>query len=122
MEIIRAKEAYAYSVLAKHNARHIMFDDLVLCFNKFVNEAACKGHTAIVFLWKDFDVNEEIATDEDAITEFLNNVIIAGYDAEFCYISPSAYNPCGIVVAWGENPSEDIRLMFVEHTEIYRGE
>lgn len=75
MEIIHAKEAYAHSILAQRNARRIMFDDLALCFNKFVNEAACKGLTAIIFRWKDFDVNEEIATDEDAITEFLNNVV-----------------------------------------------
>lgn len=122
MEIIHAKEAYAHSILAQRNARRIMFEDLALCFNKFVNEAANKGQTAIIFRWKDFDINEEIATDEDAVTEFLNNVIIAGYDAEFCYISPSAYNPCGVVVAWGENPAEDIRLMFLEHTEICRGE
>lgn len=122
MELIHAKEAYAHSILAQHNARHIMFEDLALCFNKFVNEAANKGKTAIIFRWKDFDANEEIATDEDAVTEFLNSVIVAGYDAEFCYTSPSAYNPCGVVVAWGENPTEDIRLMFLEHTEIYRGE
>lgn len=122
MEIIHAKEAYAHSILAQRNARRVMFEDLALCFNKFVNEAASKGQTAIIFRWKDFDANEEIATDEDAVTEFLNNVIVAGYDAEFCYISPSAYNPCGVVVAWGENPIEDIRLMFLEHTEICRGE
>ena len=122
MELIHAKEAYAHSILAQHNARHIMFEDLALCFNKFVNEAANKGKTDIIFRWKDFDDNEEIATDEDAVTEFLNSVIVAGYDAEFCYTYPSAYNPCGVVVAWGENPIEDIRLMFLEHTEIYRGE
>ena len=122
MELIHAKEAYMHSILAQHHARHIMFEDLALCFNKFVNEAANKGKTAIIFRWKDFDANEEIATDEDAVTEFLNSVIVAGYDAEFCYTSPSAYNPCGIVVAWGKNPPEDIRLIFLEHTEIYRGE
>lgn len=122
MEIIHAKEAYAHSILAQRNARRIMFEDLALCFNKFVNEAAGKGRTAIIFRWKDFDANEEIATDEDAVTEFLNNIFVAGYDAEFCYISPSAYNPCGVVVAWGENSTEDIRLMFLEHTEICRGE
>lgn len=123
MEIIHAKEAYAHSILAQRNARRIMFEDLALCFNRFVNEAATKGETVIVLRWKDFDMNEEIATDEEALYELLGNIIAAGYEAEFCYNSPSAYNPCGIVVAWGLQAQADITAMFGENSEIiYRGE
>ena len=87
MELIHAKEAYAHTVLAKRNARRVMFEDLALCFNKYVNEAAAHAETAILLRWRDFDINEELATDEEALTELLNNVMAAGYEAEFCYIS-----------------------------------
>ena len=123
MELIHAKEAYANTLIAKSKARRIMFEDLALCFNKYVNEAAARAETAILLRWRDFDINEELATDEEALTELLNNVMAVGYEAEFCYNSPSAYNPCGIVVAWGENAVDDIVDMFLKCAEtIYRGE
>lgn len=123
MELIHAKEAYAHTVLAKRNARRVMFEDLALYFNKYVNEAAAHAETAILLRWRDFDINEELATDEEALTELLNNVVAAGYEAEFCYVSPSAYNPCGIVVAWGDNATQDITDMFFKLSgTICRGE
>ena len=60
MELIHAKEAYANTLIAKSKARRIMFEDLALCFNKYVNEAAARAETAILLRWRDFDIGDII--------------------------------------------------------------
>lgn len=123
MEIIHAKEAYANAMLAKYQARRSMFERAAAAFNKIVIEAADRGEIAALLRWRDFDIDEELAVDEEALTELLNQIVASGYDAEFCYCSPVAFNPCGIVFAWGEYTLDAINEVFQNLTgEIYRGE
>lgn len=123
MELIHAKEAYANTLLAQRHTRRLMFEKLAMFFNKCINDASACCKTTCIIRWRDFDVNEEIATDEEATAELLENVVTAGYEVEFCYNSPSAYNPCGIVVAWGNNAEEELKEAF-ESVEgnLWRGE
>lgn len=112
MELILAKEAYANTLLAQVKAKRDLFSKFMLSFNKFVTNTYSRGESTFVLRWKDFDKTEELATNEDLLGEILNYVILAGYDVEFCYNGPSAYNPCGIIVAWGAEAEKDITVMF----------
>lgn len=123
MELIHADVAYANTLMARRDARKVMFNDLAIYFNSRINEVAAKGETACIIRWKDFDINEDLATDEEATTELIENIITAGYEAEFCYNSPSAFNPCGIVVGWGNDALNSIDVAFAAtQGELSRGE
>lgn len=123
MELIHADIAYANSLMARRNARKLIFDDLAIYFNSRINEVAAKGDTACIIRWQDFDINEDFATDDQLTTELIENIISAGYEAEFCYVSPSAYNPCGVVIGWGQDAKESINLLFLAvGNSLYRGE
>lgn len=123
MELIHAKEAYANTLLAQRKARRIMFNDLAIYFNSRINEVAANGETACIIRWRDFDINEELATDEEATVELIENIVAAGYEAEFCYNHPSAYNPCGIVIGWGEDAASSVALAFAAtEGELCRGD
>lgn len=123
MELIHAKEAYANTLLAQRKARSIMFNDLAIYFNSYVNEITAQGKFACLIRWQDFDMDENLATDEEALTELLENIVSAGYEVELCYNSPSAFNPCGLVIGWGNNALEAISSIFANmNGELWRGE
>lgn len=123
MELIHAKEAYANTLLAQRKARRIMFNDLAIYFNSRINEVAANGETACIIRWRDFDMDENLATDEEALTELLENVVSAGYEVELCYNHPSAFNPCGMVIGWGNNAADSINLAFAATMgELCKGE
>lgn len=123
MELISAKQAYANTLLSKRRARRIMFNDLAVYFNNRVNKVAAQGDSVCIIRWKDFDVDENLATDEEAVTELIENILSAGYEVELCYNSPAAYNPCGIVVAWGVDAIAAIDWAFCQvEGRLWRGE
>ena len=123
MELIHADIAYANSLMARRDARKLIFDDLAIYFNSRINEIAAKGETACIIRWRDFDINEDFATDEEAVTELLEHIISAGYEVELCYNHPSAFNPCGMVIGWGNNAADSIALAFAATMgELCRGE
>lgn len=123
MELIHAKEAYANTLLAQRKARRVMFSDLAIYFNSRINEVAALGETACIIRWRDFDMDENLATDEEALTELLENIISAGYEVELCYNHPSAFNPCGMVIGWGNNAADSIDLAFAATMgELCKGE
>lgn len=119
MELIKATEAYASTLLA----RRLKMEKLALYFNKVITEAAAKGNTTCIIRWKDFDMDEELATDEDTTIQLIESIVSAGYDAEFCYNNPYAFNPCGIVIAWGEETEKLLNEAFAQvDGQLYRGE
>lgn len=122
MNLINAKVAYANSLLAKHKKRRLIFNDLAIHFNNQVNKVSQKGEMATIFRWADFGLEEDFATEEELTAELLDGIIAAGYEAEFCYNGPSVYNPCGIVVGWGEEVESQIAKVFEETAGIYRGD
>ena len=123
MELIHAKEAYANTLLAQRKARRIMFNDLAIYFNSRINEVAANGETACIIRWRDFDMDENLATDEEALTELLENVVSAGYEVELCYNHPSAFNPCGMVIGWGNKAIDSIDFAFAATMgELCKGE
>lgn len=122
MELIHADFAFANTLRARRRKREILFDNLVICFNKTVDKAAKQGKNACVIQWCDFDIKEDYATDEEAVGELLDRILVAGYEVELCYCSSYAYNPCGIVVAWGLNALDAIHEIFDEEKNLYRGE
>ena len=122
MNLINADVAYANSLLARRKNRHLIFDDLAIHFNNQINKASKVGEMASIFRWADFGLEEDFATEEELTVELLENIIAAGYDAEFCYISPAAYNPCGIVVGWGKEAEVRIKWLIDETDGLYRGE
>lgn len=122
MELIHADFAFANTLRARRRKREVLFDNLVLYFNKAVDKAAKQGKNACIIRWKDFDIKEDYATDEEAVGELLDSILSAGYEVELCYISSNAYNPCGIAVGWGNSVDEAITEAFNMHTDLYRGE
>lgn len=122
MNLINADVAYANSLLARQKNRRLIFDDLAIYFNNQVNKNSKKGNMAIIFRWTDFGLNEDFATEEELTAELLENILAAGYEAEFCYCSPGAYNPCGIAVGWGKEAEERIKLLIEETAGLYRGD
>lgn len=122
MELIHAKVAHATSLLAETKSRAATFENMVKYFNKTVNETAAKGEYACVIRWKDFDLDESYATDCEASLELLSSIIGAGYEAAFCYCSSSCYNPCGVVVGWGEAPEQAIDDYFNYTEGLCKGE
>ena len=123
MEIIHADVAYANSLIARRNARHLMFTELAVYFNNCINKAAADGKTYCIIRWRDFDENEDLATDNEATIELIDNIIVAGYEVAFCYNSSTAFNPCGIVIGWGKEAKESIDIAFAEtEGELYKGE
>lgn len=122
MEIIHAKTAYSNTLLAEARHREHLFGLMVNCFNDKIRAASTEGETVCSILWKEFDMDENYATDCKATEELINTIIGAGYEAEFCYNSRTAYNPCGIVVAWGPDPQLSISDFFNFTNELYKGD
>ena len=69
MELIHADFAFANTLRARRRKREVLFDNLVLYFNKAVDKAAKQGKNACIIRWKDFDIKEDYATDEDIAAE-----------------------------------------------------
>lgn len=123
MKLIKANDAYANTLLVQQKAKQNMFNKFEAHFNKLVTDTANLGETAFALEWKEFDTSEELAINEDLMGALLDYIVLAGYEVELCYNSPSAFNPCGIVVAWGEKAEEDISVVFdLLDGLIWRGE
>ena len=122
MELIHADFAFANTLRARRRKREVLFDNLVICFNKVVDKTAKQGKNACAIQWRDFDIKEDYATDEEAVGELLDSILTAGYEVELCYNGAGVYNPCGIVVGWGNNALEAIREVFDNDDNLYQGE
>ena len=106
MDLLNADIATAHSLLARQKRRRKSFNDLAIHFNKVINDASAQGKFVVSLLWKDFGLAEEFCFEEELITELLEHIVSAGYEAELCYYTPYVSNPCGVVVAWGADAAK----------------
>lgn len=118
MEIIHAKTAYANTLLAEQH----LLDSMITCFNNKVRLASMEGKRVCHVLWKEFDIDENYATDCEATATLLDVLLGAGYDVEFCYNGRTVFNPCGVVAAWGPYSEGIIEEFFYNAEDLYRGE
>ena len=69
------------------------------------------------------EIYEIVAEEMSIPSELLENVVSAGYEVELCYNHPSAFNPCGMVIGWGNNAADSIDLAFAATMgELCKGE
>ena len=122
MELLNAKVVYASTLVAKQKTLDILLAKFANCFNKKVSEAAEKGLYCCSLRWREFDEEENFAIDDDAIEILLSSIYAAGYEVSFSYISPSAYNPCGVVIGWGPEAEKVVEDFFLQNSEICKGE
>ena len=123
MDLINARVAEATTLLCAEKVRRDLFSKFEVCFNRGIRKASEKERRSYAILWTEFDKSEEIIFEDDIIEELIDNIIAAGYEIAFCYNHPATYNPCGLVVAWGPNPMEEIDKFFkTNDLNLYKGE